>query len=145
MARFEYEPNFTPEILKERLDELIQIFSRKVRIYTTSCGDLTLDQLWDQYYSVGGTREHIHPKQDSEDLPKSSDENMLISEKSRSEPISLSDIHAAIGSFAGATVAKAKLAEEIGIPLDRLRPVIDELSRRGKLIDRGAFVEVIRP
>jgi hypothetical protein len=81
-----------------------------------------------------------------ETQPKSSDgKNMSISEKGLSEPISLSDIHAAIGSFAGATVPKAKLGEEIGIPLDRLQSVIDELAKRGKLIDRGAFVEVIRP
>lgn len=48
-----------------------------------------------------------------------------------------------IASFAHATVAKAKIAEKAGIPVDRLKAVLKELTLKGKVIDRGAFVEVV--
>lgn len=47
-----------------------------------------------------------------------------------------------IASFTHATVAKVKIAEKAGIPVDRLEEVLKELTLKGKVIDRGAFVEV---
>ena len=57
---------------------------------------------------------------------------------------SLSQVFEAIASYAGAVVAKEKLAAEIGIPPEKLDAILEELRKRGKIIDRGAFVEVVR-
>lgn len=48
-----------------------------------------------------------------------------------------------IASFTHATVAKTKIAEKAGIPLERLDTVLKELMQRRKVIDKGAFVEVL--
>lgn len=53
------------------------------------------------------------------------------------------DIIEVIRSFVGATVAKAKIAEKAGITLERLDTVLEELKQHRKVIDRGAFVEVV--
>jgi len=58
--------------------------------------------------------------------------------------VTLSQVFEAIASYAGAVVAKEKLAAEIGIPPEKLDAILEELRKRGKIIDRGAFVEVVR-
>ena len=48
-----------------------------------------------------------------------------------------------IASFTHATVAKSKIAEKAGVNIERLKPILDELMQRRKVIDKGAFVEVL--
>lgn len=55
------------------------------------------------------------------------------------------DIEKAVCAYPSKTLlSKAKLAEDLGISLDRLKVVIEELEqKRGAVIDRGAVLEVV--
>jgi len=70
-----------------------------------------------------------------------------LEEKPKIEKVSeptAEDIVGVIASFAESTVAKAKIAEKAGVSLERLDVVLGELKNRKKVIDRGAFVEVVK-
>jgi hypothetical protein len=68
----------------------------------------------------------------------------LTPPKPRVEPTA-QEIIEVICSFAGATVAKTKIADKAGVSMERLKPILDELAdKSGKIIDRGAFVQVIK-
>lgn len=53
------------------------------------------------------------------------------------------DIGRAVCEYRKTTLAKVKLAELIGVPLDRLKPVLEELEKKGAVRDMGAMVEVM--
>lgn len=53
------------------------------------------------------------------------------------------DIGRAVCEYRKTTLAKAKLAELIGVPLDRLKPVLEELEKKGAVRDMGSMVEVM--
>ncbi len=52
------------------------------------------------------------------------------------------EIAEAVLSYHKTLIATTKLAEEIGVPLNRLKVVLAELEKKGGAINRGAFVEV---
>ncbi len=53
------------------------------------------------------------------------------------------DIGRAIFEYRKTTLAKAKLAKLIGVPLDRLKPALEELEKKGAVRDMGSMVEVL--
>lgn len=62
------------------------------------------------------------------------------------EAPTISDLERAIlDKYAsGVQIAKVRIAEDLGVPLERLKPVLDNLAHRlGKIIDRGSYLEVL--
>ncbi|MBA7594640.1 hypothetical protein ES703_01587 [subsurface metagenome] len=64
-----------------------------------------------------------------------------IEEEKPTEPTA-QDIERAVCEYRKTTLAKVKLAELIGVPLDRLKTVLEELEKKGAVRDMGAMVEV---
>lgn len=59
------------------------------------------------------------------------------------EPPKLQTVINALEMFRGGLVSKTKLAEMSGMPKKVLQEYLDELAKRGKIIERGGVVEVI--
>lgn len=151
-ALFGNEHIFKPETLKARLDELNPIGSHEPPfIYDNEGNQLNADQLWGRYYQFTDFGEPIITNHEQSPIPESSDKKRLEIEKSLIEPISkeveptTQDLEKAVCLYPRKTLlSEAKIAEDLGVSLDRLKVVLGDMGRRGTVIPRGGgMVEVL--
>lgn len=158
-ALFESGGVFTSEMLKAQLNDLNTTPPHDPQICNNKGEPVTADQLWNEYYSFtdssGGVR--LSPKQaPTKEHPKENTHKIETGESGgelekissvkltgeKGEPTA-HDIEKAVCEYRKTTIPKAELAENLGVSLDRLKVVLEELEKKRAVIDRGSMVEVV--
>ncbi|NVM56926.1 MAG: hypothetical protein HWN51_02235 [Desulfobacterales bacterium] len=137
---------FTRQMLEARFNELNQLFPQNPIIHNKDDTPLDLDQLWGEYYYFTDSGGNIKIPQEKPPIVENKKENLPKIEKGTSGKVLIpqkaepttQDLEKAICSYPKKTLLpEAKLAEDLGVSLDRIRVVLGTLGLRGAMIPRG--------